>query len=231
MNSIFSVDAVRYNSYGDERRYLEREVYVNNYGYAESLKEAEKIMHQVIKNWNYDLFCFYIREDPINRLRIKHYQDIQGELSEHVYDAEGHLLDSRGHVKEFNGRAPETIRFKHGDIVEVYNGYKKSYLGYVMEVPLSIDDVKTNKLSGLLDYSDDQYMIKTDDTFDHDHVNSLYVFKPHFKVPTPIIERFKNNYKSYLRDYVNKWFDNPPTAGQLDWMRKHEMNPDGTFNI
>ena len=228
MNSIFSVHAIRYSS-GCDLRYLEREVYVNNYGYSDSLEEAEKLMHQVIEKWSYDLFCFYIREDPINRLRIRPYQDIQGELSEWVYDAEGHLLDSRGHVKEFNGRAPETIRFKHGDIVEVYDGYKKSYLGYVMEVPITIDDVKKNKLH--LDYSDDSYMIKTDDTFDHDHINSLYVFKPHFNVPKPIIVRFKNNYKSYIDDYVKKWFKKPLKDWQKDWMREHGMNPDGSFNL
>ncbi|GEM_PF-5461260 len=47
MNSIFSVQAVRY-SYG-ERRYLEREVYVDHYGYSDSLEGAEMLMHQVIE--------------------------------------------------------------------------------------------------------------------------------------------------------------------------------------
>lgn len=227
MNSIFSVQAVRY-SYG-ARRYLEREVYVDHYGYSDSLEGAEMLMHQVIEKWDYDLFCFYIREDPINRLRIDLYQDIQGELSERVYDAEGNLLDTREHVNEFYGRNPETIRFKPGDIVEVYDGYKKSYLGYVMEVPITMDDANKNKLH--MDYSDDSYMIKTDETFDHEHIKSLYVFYPHFNVPKPIIERFRRNYRSYIRGYVKKWFKKPLEDWQKDWMQEHGMNPDGSFKI
>ena len=227
MNSIFSVHAVRYSN-GD-RRYLEREVHIVNYGYSDSLEGAEELMHQVIERWDYDLFCFYIREDPMNRLRADLYQNVQGELSERVYDADGILLDSRGHVKEFNGRNLEMIRFKLGDIVEVYNGYQKSYLGYVMEVPMTMDDVKKNNLH--LDYSDDQYMIKTDETIDHEHINSLYVFKPHFKVPKPIIVRLKKSYKTYIMDYVKKWFKKPLEDWQKDWMQAHGMNPDGSFNI
>ena len=236
MTSIFSLNVVRY-SYS--HRYLEYKVYEESWGYADSLEGAEKLMHQVIKAHDYDLFCFYIREEPVNRLRCEKFENVYGELSERVYDANGKLLDSRGVCYEFNGREPDAIRFKPGDLVEVYNGNGKVYLGFVMEVPSSKESVdnirgsnrsKENKGCGL-DYSDDQYMIKTNDTFDHAHINSLYVFKPHFKIPKPTYERLKRQYRNYIKNYVKEWFHHPPLEWEEDWMRNHGMDKDGNIFI
>lgn len=70
-------------------------------------------MRQVIESQVCDcLVCFYIREEPINRMRLDPYVDVEGEFSERVYDADGTLMDSRGASYEFNGREPELIRFK-----------------------------------------------------------------------------------------------------------------------
>ncbi|MBR4985806.1 MAG: hypothetical protein IKY83_08710 [Proteobacteria bacterium] len=82
-------------------------------GYSDSLEGAEALMRQVIESQVCDcLVCFYIREEPINRMRLDPYVDVEGEFSERVYDADGTLMDSCGASYEFNGREPELIRFK-----------------------------------------------------------------------------------------------------------------------
>lgn len=198
MNSNFVVSFVSYY----QHRYPEFRTYEMVCGYSDSLDGAEHLMHQFIDNGDEIVFCFYIREEPVNTLCIGRTLKCKGALSERVYDAGGNLLDSRGRCDEFNGRVADKIRFKPGDIVEVYDDCSHSvYLGFVMEVPMLIESVneikaqcKENGELFRLDCSDDQYMIMRDDSGMHWHIMSQYLFKPHFVIPKPTFNRLQRQY-------------------------------------
>ena len=100
----------------------------------------------------------------------------------------------------FRGRSAEQIRFKKGDIVEVYSGDEVK-LAIVVGTPLttewvweksqSIND-KTGFDELLFDETDDSYTVINGPGYEyHEHIPSLYVFAPHYHVPLYLQRRFK----------------------------------------
>ena len=100
----------------------------------------------------------------------------------------------------FRGRSAEQIRFKKGDIVEVYRGDEVK-LAIVVGTPLTAEwiwernqAVKDKRGLDELPYdeTDDSYTVIDGPGYEyHDHVPSLYVFAPHYHVPLYLQRRFK----------------------------------------
>jgi len=229
---IFIVSVVLYQDY--RRRYPTFDAREYVCGYSLSLEGAEKLMHdEILSDCADPLYCFYIRENSIE-------MDIRcvrgnGRLSERVYDAGGNLLDKRlfSWENEYEGRDPEDIRFDCGDIVEAYDSKNRSVsLGFIMEQPPTKEEIREQNAhdSSLKeppsgehyhDASDDCYMFMTDDSGNHVHLDALYVFKPHFPIPKPTLERLKRQYRHYLEQYADKYFHKPLTDSERTWLKVH----------
>ena len=193
--------------------------------YEEFKLLAESLMHQDVlyrkkmkeeDDYPLDTFCYYISEIPMGLL---HYD--RECLSERVYDGEGKLIDrsyccsgfsiyypgvcdspayNRHSDETFRGRSTEQIRFKKGDIVEVYRGDEVK-LAIVVGTPLTTEWIlERNQAAkdkrGLdelpYDETDDSYTVIDGPGYEyHDHVPSLYVFAPHYHVPLYLQRRFK----------------------------------------
>ena len=120
--------------------------------------------------------------------------------------------------KPFYGRPKEKIRFKPGDIVEVYQG-NESELSIICHTTLSTEEFEEYKVwwekRGVLpengtrfDSTDDCYLtysIGIGDT--HNHPEAAYVFAPTRKVPAKLrltISRFPNSPLLKIRKYWMK---------------------------
>ena len=232
---IFIVSVVLYQDY--RRRYPTFEARECVCGYSNSLKNAEKLMHdEIFRDDTEPVYCFYIRE---KRLDCNlHHTPGNGRLSERVYDAKGNLLDKRlfSWEEEYEGRDPEDIRFDCGDIVEAYDSKNRSVsLGFIMEQPPTKEEIrKQNAHDSSLkeppsgehyhDASDDCYMFMTDDSGNHEHLDALYVFKPHFPIPKPTLERIKRQYRRYLEKYADNFFHKPLTDSERTWLKVHNVD-------
>ena len=232
---IFIVSVVLYQDY--RRRYPTFEACECVCGYSNSLKGAEKLMHDEISRDDTEpVYCFYIREKSIE-------MDIRcvpgnGRLSERVYDAKGRLLDKRmiSWNEAYDGRDPEDIRFACGDIVEAYDSKNQSVtLGFIMEIPPTKEEIsKQNADYSSMkelpigehyhDASDDCYMFMTDDSGNHVHLDALYVFEPHFPIPKPTLERLKRQYRHYLEQYADRYFHEPLTDNERAWLKVHKVD-------
>ena len=150
---------------------------------------------------------------------------------------DGVLLDARlsGWNDAYIGRDPKTIRFACGDIVEAYFPYQNQViLGYVMELPPTKDELRSwverdkkfasDDMPVTRDASDDTYMFMQDDKGGHEHQDALYVFKPHFPIPKPTLERLKKQYRRYLERYANKYFHKPLTNDERSWLKAHNVD-------
>ena len=231
---IFVVSVVLYQDY--RRRYPVFEAHECVCGYSQSLNGAEKLMHDVVSKDNAQpVYCYYIREIGLETVILD--WNGNGRLSERVYDAEGVLLDARlsGWNDAYIGRDPKTIRFACGDIVEAYFPYQNQViLGYVMELPPTKDELRSwverdkkfasDDMPVTRDASDDTYMFMQDDKGGHEHQDALYVFKPHFPIPKPTLERLKKQYRRYLERYANKYFHKPLTNDERSWLKAHNVD-------
>ena len=233
---IFIVSVVLYQDYC--RRYPAFEALEWPCGYSHSLEGAEKLMHdELSKDYTQPVYCFYIREKSMEN----NFHDLPGDgrLSEHVYDADGVLLDKRiiSWDEEYIGRDPEEIRFACGDIVEAYEPYNRRVtLGFIMELPpTKAEIIETNAYYATLedppigkhyhDASDDCYMFMTDDNWkSHEHLDALYIFKPHFSIPKRTEERLKRQYNCYLKRYADKYFHKPLTDSERVWLKAHNVD-------
>ena len=235
-NHIFVVSVVLYQDY--RRRYPVFEAHECVCGYSQSLDGAEKLMRdELSKDYPQPVYCFYIRETSLEK--NIHDWPGNGRLSERVYDADGHLLDKRliCWKEEFYGRDPNNLRFACGDIVEAYDPHNRSItLGFVMEIPPTKKEIlESNAYFSSLedppigehyhDATDDCYMFMIDDNGkNHEHWDALYVFKPHFPIPKPTLERLKRQYRRYLERYADKYFHKPLTEDERDWLKAHHVD-------
>ena len=149
-----------------------------------------------------NVYAFYIREVPVD-LPAPGVQC----LSERVYGPDGQLIDFRdfSSVDEepgvFEGRTPERIRFKQGDIVEVL-GMDEVELAYVANGPVSREEAARINSEAIitLDVTDDSYMVFLGPTFSfHQHIDALHVFSPRLKVPGPMLRRIERSKECWIR--------------------------------
>ena len=226
--AIFKLEVLETEELEEKKRSHYPKYKVNTYcpqAFTTTLEEAERLMHQDVlyrkkmkeeDDYPLDTFCYYISEIPMGLL---HYD--RECLSERVYDGEGKLIDqsyccsrfsiyypgvcdlpayNRHPDETFRGRNAEQIRFKKGDIVEVYRGDEVK-LAIVVGTPLTTEWIwERNQAAkdkrGLdelpYDETDDSYTVIDGPGYEyHDHVPSLYVFAPHYHVPLYLQRRFK----------------------------------------
>ena len=171
---------------------------------ASSLEKAEDYMRDYIQESNLmeDAYAFFIREIPV---------DVPADggacLSERVYDIHGQLLDCRSCSSVpsmpgiFEGRTPEQIRFKPGDIVEVL-ACGEVHLAFVGSVPPSCEEAEVfNRDTSIqMDHFDDSYMVFNGPGFTHHmHIDALRVFPPRFKIPPYLMKQIDHARRVWSR--------------------------------
>ena len=179
------------------------------FGFAESLKEAEKMINEHLHGPLY----LYDNDDRLHHIRVQEYAIghigcNHDTFSEYIYDAEGKRIDQRllsavyneeTGLETFWGRDEADVRFKVGDIVEVFDG-ESVELAFVVAVPPNKERAKRiNEGHPILDYSDDSYITMTTPDYlkSHDHVDALALFTPKFKIPAPTLNRLRRCYQEY----------------------------------
>ena len=195
--SVFQILEVRY-THSRPRRYPVFKVYWIQLHLASSFILAEEFLNTYVQDPQNreNVYAFYIREVPV---------DVPAPgvhcLSERVYGPDGQLIDFRdfSSVDEapgvFEGRSPERIRFKPGDIVEVL-GMDEVELAYVANGPVSREEAAriNSKAIITLDVTDDTYTVfLAPDYASHRHIDALRLFPPHFKVTSPVLRRIEKN--------------------------------------
>lgn len=199
--SVFQILEVKYKH---PRRYPVFKVYWIQLHIASSLTLAEEFLYTYAQNPRNreDVYAFYIREVPVDVPAPGHEC-----ISERVYGPDGVLIDFRdfSSVSEapgvFEGRAPERIRFKQGDVVEVL-WEDVVELAYVAAFPDSREEASRINSEGIikLDETDDTYMVFLGPTFSfHQHIDAIRVFAPHFKVPGPMLRRIEKSKECWIR--------------------------------
>ena len=186
------------------RRYPHFKVQTMQLLLASSLEKAEEYMRDYIQEPNLmeGAYAFFIREVPL---------DVPAEggdcLSECVYDIHGQLLD-RSNCSSvpsmpgvFEGRSPEQIRFKPGDIVEVLD-CGEVHLAFVGSVPPSCEEAEAfnHDASIQMDHFDDSYMVFNGPGFTHHmHIDALRVFPPRFKIPQYLMKQIDHARRVWSR--------------------------------
>lgn len=147
------------------RRYPEYKVDYSSLAFCSSRESAEKIKDEILQSgeeWLKDIYCWYIYERVL---------DVNYDRSEYMacwlYNESGAMIDKRlfpSYWSEdgFIGRSEDEIRFKFGDLVELYDG-DTVRLAYVLASPRKKEwYVKKTEENGepyVGDVSDDTYTI------------------------------------------------------------------------
>ena len=179
--------------------YPEYEVFDHKIGTATSLDDAVIMAkgHTKDAHPSDSIHHYRILEIPLNT--VCYWRSIV----EYTYSAKGDFIDSTlvSTIDEdideaFPGRTSNQIRFKPGDIVEVY-GSGRCYLAFVTATPPTTRDVEN--WAGEMDYSDDCYFVCTCERHDYaTDVSSLNVFKPRHKIHPNIEQKLSKAYQDYL---------------------------------
>lgn len=200
------------------RRYPEYNVDYCSLALCESKESAEEIMRGFLHegvDWRKDLYCFYIYERVLGvRFNRSEY------MACWLYNADGQEIDKRlfpSYYTEdgFEGRSGEEVRFKFGDIVELYDGDTVS-LVHVLAPPRGKEFYirKTEEYGSPYrgDISDDTYIVLKDCPHyfgGHLHVDALSLFKPHFAIPQSARKRLDTIWAGYQEDRKECYGDNP----------------------
>ena len=200
------------------RRYPEYNVDYCSLAFCESKESAEEIMRGFLHegvDWRKDLYCFYIYERVLGvRFNRSEY------MACWLYNADGQEIDKRlfpSYYTEdgFEGRSGEEVRFKFGDIVELYDGDTVS-LVHVLAPPRGKEFYirKTEEYGSPYrgDISDDTYIVLKDCPHyfgGHLHVDALSLFKPHFAIPQSARKRLDTIWAGYQEDRKECYGDNP----------------------
>lgn len=214
-----------------------------------SLKEAEDQIsyessynHILLKGetehtW-FGIYAFVVTEIPLG---ISVNLGIRGEsLSERVYLPDGTLWGIRdycnfipstchgeeynywGKLNRFHGRSPEEIRFKPGDIVEVFgfpgNDYWSNdevHLAIVVDCPPTKEQVKKqleqylathsgfdicyHNLSSIFGLYQDAYAVLSESCDSLDHANTISLFKPSLRVSRQREKKLRHMYQQYIK--------------------------------
>ena len=196
------------------RRYPEYKVDYSSLAFCSSKESAEQIKDEILQsggNWLNDIYCWYIYERVL---------DVNYDRSEYMacwlYHEKGVMIDKRlfqSYWSEdgFIGRSEDEIRFKFGDLVELYDGHTVR-LAYVLASPRKkewyIQKTEENGEPYVGDISDDTYTIIVkvgkgqfiDYMANHEHVDALSLFRPHFLIPKNISKYWKTFWELYEKD-------------------------------
>lgn len=237
--TIFEVTMIEIGTLPDHRRnhYSKFDVTSQRIGYSNTLSGAEKLVKKAIADaviereaaerrldvYNHDIYCFHVKEYPLDVVDENGCYNYG--ISWRLYDSEGNLLDHTWcssmrrdfctDFGRFRGRSEDGIRFKAGDIVEVYdqnNGCVR--LAVATQSPVSIDwcwAYRNRCLSGLtdgneptegdewfygLDFSDDQAAVIDGPGYEyHEHIPTLCIMPLRF----PLSDKLRKRYEDYWK--------------------------------
>ena len=217
MKTIFELVRITANS---KSRYPVRKTRKWDMGFFSTLAKAEKQMNEDVKicrAGESDQMA-HIAEDDVLAYKIteRELDEEQGENIQSVrtYTADGSpndkcLLDHKCE-RHFEGRPPEQIRFRPGDIVEVIDEWQAK-LCVVEHAQPTEDDYKRfcnrcqekyNEIPFHWDYSDDSYLVESLGEGDtHFHPLSPYVFCPTKPLSKALKDKFKSKYEEILARY------------------------------
>ena len=200
------------------RRYPRYNVDYCSLAFCETKESAEEMMKGFLKedgDWKKDLYCFYIYERVLG---------VRFDRSEYMacwlYNEAGQEIDRRlfpSYYSEdgFEGRNANEVRFKFGDIAELYDGDTVS-LVHVLAPPREREFyIRRTEEDGAPyrgDISDDTYIILKDYPHyfgGHMHVDALSLFKPHFEIPKSAKNRLDKIWEGYQEDRRECYGDNP----------------------
>lgn len=191
MNSIFRLEEIR--SYDSEEHWC-RDASIGIVGHYSSL---EKVMEAMRKNnqetWDAEeIMAYRVKEIAVDGgLR-----DVDW-LSVRTYDPQGDLIDAclqdYNLCNQFEGRNPEAIRFKVGDIVEVLECHKL-ITAIVAALPPTPEDHFP-----VLDAMDDCYLVLPLDSghIDHLHVPPTHTFALQYPLGKEGLEYLRNRLLIY----------------------------------
>lgn len=204
--------------------YPEFKVSRHRIGLSQTLSGAELIIQKAIANNKEDeIYCFHVKEYPLDVMEVQ-WSHCYG-VSWRLYDCKGKLLDKtwcssmeRDHDEpfgKFRGRTDANIRFKAGDIVEVYDGHNRCIrLAVAIQSSTTVDrcwayrnrcrqwltdincqnDGKSTDWYYGLDYSDDQAAVIDGPGYEcHYHVHTLDIMPLRYPLPA----RLRKKYESY----------------------------------
>lgn len=204
------------------RRYPEYNIDYQSLAFCSSKESAENTMNKILESgddWLKDIYCWFVYERCL---------DVPYERTEYMkcwlYDETGQMIDKRlfpSYWSEdgFEGRGPDEVRFKFGDLAELYDGNTVS-LVWVLAPPQKREwYIKKTIEHGEPyrgDISDDSYIVidKPFYTGGHMHIDALALFKPHFAIPKNVMRKFDKIWEGYLEDRRECYGDNP-TEGQI----------------
>ena len=215
--AIFKVEVYVIDSCGSKKYY--RKTMSEPWKYSEiyclTLEEAKQCLHNEMDQIEYDKYCAYIFQIPINENIHFTYYDRAW-----LYDHNGNLIDQSYcpyNINEehfpFRGRPEYAIRFKRGDIVELLNDYcDESKFVIVYSTPPNIETAykMNNQLkehSNWLDYSYDRYTVididvkrkYADDGFAYG--DPLRLIKPRFEPPKNIVRYLNQCLQKAIKEY------------------------------
>lgn len=214
--TIFKVEVYVIDPCGSKKYY--RKIMSEPWKYSEiycmTFEEAKQYLHDEMNRIQYDKYCSYIYQIPINESIGFPYNRAW------LYDHNGNLIDQSycphniNHCVKFpfRGRPEYAIRFRRGDIVELLDDYcNKSKFVIVYNTPPNIETAyKINKRlkehGSYLDSTCDNYLV-IDETLVINKVKkyvisgfiegySLRLIKPRFDPPKKVVK--------YLNQYLQK---------------------------
>jgi hypothetical protein len=252
INSIFRLTIYEYSRHSLEK--LRYPIKLSNYKstYFNTLEEAEyAVMHkacfadksQVSEHKFYGTYAFVITEIPLG-INVS-LDNLGDSLSERIYlpngslwgvrdfcnfiptDCHGEEFNYWGRLNRFHGRALEDIRFKPGDIVEVFGFSGNRYwnneevnLAIVVKCPPTkkevsdfLDeylathtgfDVCEHNLSAKFGYGEDVYLVLSEACDALDYAPTISLFSPSIKVSKQREKKLKLLYEKYLINQMVK---------------------------
>lgn len=174
------------------------------------------------------IFAIYLYEKPINKnvsndqFQMVWSYDRFGNLIDHSYATE--VMEDIDHPSaKFRGREKESIRFKPGEIVEIYHReYKMIIRGIVAKSPLTIEACwkqlkqveKECKIKGLSTENanenywlypiDDCYKVLLPFSLSSSTPRAWDVFPVSFPMPLSVREKLYETYREYVSEEGNK---------------------------
>lgn len=197
-------------------------------GFSRSLSGAEELIRTAVldavkQSAEEDIYCFHVKEYPVDVC------DTMGcynyGITWRLYDRTGKLMDHTWcssmerdfdtEFGKFRGRPDDSIRFKAGDIVEVYDTREKCIkLAVATQSPINIDwcwdyrercreELNPNRPDDSelgwyygLDFSDDQTAVIDGPGYEyHQHIQTLDIMPLRF----PLSPKLRIRYESYWK--------------------------------
>ena len=199
--TVFDVWGIRDRNWR-KPHYPSYDIRIDKVGSALDLDGAERIIREVIREENRSRFKDTLHSFRIQEMVMGTYSPAWRSQSEYIYDHNGVRLDSRPFPYDegvFHGRGPNQIRFREGDLCEVLLD-DKVFLGLVLEAPPSVE--RARKINGFspfkMDALDDSYLVLACSHWtEPEHVESIRVFPPRFKVSKQTEGRLRKAYNDY----------------------------------